>query len=229
MSEVSNAAETLSATTYTPFAIGNNSCTSSLAAGGKCSVNVTFGPASLGSTKGVMVGDFSSGGFLKPQVVNLSGCVTEVIRTPQSLNFGAVAVGKTSDPETVTISGGAFNFSGFTLSGANAAEFAIANNSCASALSTGSCTAELTFTPAASGIRNASLQIADDQHCTPQTVSLTGGSSAGPFVLTGILNGTGSGNLTSNPAQRISGGLRACPRDCARDCPRMSASSAAAT
>ena len=58
----------------------------------------------------------------------------------------------------------------------------------------------LTFTPAAAGIRTASLEIADDQHCSPQTVSLTGGSSVGPFVLTGIPSGTGSGNLTSNPA-----------------------------
>ena len=197
---VNNAAETLTTTTYTPFAIGNNTCTSSMAPGGKCSVDLTFGPAAVGNAHGVITGDFSSGGFLTPQVVNLSGCVTEVLRTPQSLNFGAVALGKTSDLETVAISGGAFNFSGFTISGTNAAEFGIANNSCGTTLSSGSCTVELTFTPAASGVRTASLQIADDQHCSPQTVALSGGSGAGPFVLTGILNGTGSGNLTSKPA-----------------------------
>lgn len=196
---VNNVAETLTPTAYSPFTIGTNTCTNSLAPGGKCSVDVTFGPSGVGTRNGVMTGDFSSGGFLTPQVVNLSACVTEVSRNPQSLNFGAVTVGKTSDLETVTIGGSVINFSGVTLSGANAAEFAIANNSCTGTLN-GACTVELTFTPTASGVRTASLQVADDRNCSPQTVSLTGGSSTGPFVLTGILNGTGSGNLTSNPA-----------------------------
>ena len=197
---VNNVAETLTPTIYSPFAIGNNSCTNSLAPGGKCTVDVTFGPSGAGTRNGVMTGDFSSGGFLTPQVVNLSACVTEVVRNPQSLNFGAVAMGKTSDSETVTISGGVINFSGITLAGTNAAEFAISNNSCSSTLNGGTCAVELTFTPTASGVRTASMQIADDKNCSPQTVSLTGGSSTGPFVLTGIPNGTGSGNLTSNPA-----------------------------
>lgn len=168
-------------------------------------MQVTFGPAPFGPASGAMTADFSSGGFLNPQVVDLTGCVTEVNRTPASLNFGAVAIGKLSDPETVTITGGAFNFTGFTLSGTNASGFAIANNTCGNSLSNGSCTVELTFTPAAAGARSASLAIADDQHCSPQTVKLSGGSSAGPFVLTGIPNGTGSGTLTSNPAGLVCG------------------------
>jgi hypothetical protein len=193
-------AETLSVATSRLFVIGNNTCAGSLAAGGKCTVDVTFGPGAVGSATGVMTAGFSSGGFLNPQVVNLAGCLTELIRTPLSLNFGALAVGKTSSPGTVTIGGGVVNFSGFTLSGPNAAEFAIANNTCGSTLNGGSCTVDLTFTPAAAGTRTASLDIADDQHCSPQPVSLTGGSSAGPFLLTGVVNGTGSGNLTSNPS-----------------------------
>jgi len=192
--------ESLTLTSYGPFTIGNNSCGGSLAPAGKCSADVTFGPGGVGPATGVMMADFSSGGFLNPQAVSLTGCRTEVIRTPQSLNFGAVALGKTSDPETVTVSGGTFNFSGITLTGPNSAEFAIADNSCGSTLSSGSCTLDLTFTPTGAGTRTASLEIADDQHCSPQTVSLTGGSSVGPFVLTGVPNGTGSGNLTSNPA-----------------------------
>jgi hypothetical protein len=58
---------------------------------------------------------------------------------------------------------------------------------------------DVTFTPTAGGARTATLQIADDQNCSPQPVSLVGGSSAGPFVLTGVLNGFGGGNLNSNP------------------------------
>ena len=194
-----SAAETLSTATSGVFGVAGNTCTS-LAPGAKCTIGVTFGPGLTGPATGVMSATFSSGGFLNPHIVNLAGCLTEVVRTPQNLNFGAVGIGQTSAPETATISGGAFNFTGFALSGTNAADFAIANNTCGNALSGGSCTLDVTFAPTAAGTRTASLDIADDQHCSPQSVKLVGGSSAGPFVLTGILNGSGSGNLTSNPA-----------------------------
>jgi hypothetical protein len=186
--------------------LANSTCTGSLAPGGKCTVDVSlvpsftgFGPPSAGPVHGAMAIDFSSGGFLSPQVVSVSGCRTEVARTPESLNFGAVPVGTVGDTETVTIGSGTFNFSGFTISGANAAEFAITNNTCGTTLSSGTCSVDLTFTPTAAGVRTATLEIADDQHCSPQPVNLAGGSAAGPFVVTAQLSGTGTGNVTSNP------------------------------
>jgi hypothetical protein len=194
-----SASENVSATVPGPYKVASNSCTTSLANGAQCSVDVTLGPSSAGTRNFAMTYTFSSGGFLNPQIVNLSGCLTPVIRTPTSLNFGAVPVGQTSATETVTLSGGAFNFSGFTVSGSNAADFAIANNTCSSPLS-GSCAVDLTFKPAAGGTKTATLQIADDQLCSPQPISLVGGSSAGPFVVTSIVGGTGSGTITSNPA-----------------------------
>ena len=194
------AAETPTLTGTGGVSLANVTCTGSLAPGQKCAADLTVGPGSAGPVHGAMAIDFSSGGFLSPQVLSVSGCRTEVARTPDRLNFGAVAVGSTGDTETVTISGGAFNFSGFTLSGANAAEFAISNNTCGTTLTSGSCSIDLTFAPTASGARTATLEIADDQNCSPQPVDLVGGSAAGPFVITAQLSGTGSGNLTSNPA-----------------------------
>jgi Abnormal spindle-like microcephaly-assoc'd, ASPM-SPD-2-Hydin len=166
------AAETPTLTGTGGVSLANNTCTGSLAPGGKCTIDVTLGPSSAGPAHGAMAIDFSSGGFLSPQVLSVSGCRTEVARTPESLNFGAVSVGSTGDTETVTIGGGAFNFSGFTLSGANAAEFAIANNTCGNTLSSGTCSVDLTFTPTAAGVRTATLELADDQHCSPQPVNL---------------------------------------------------------
>jgi len=194
------ATETPTLTGTGGVSLANNTCTGSLAPGGKCTFDVSLGPSSAGPAHGAMAIDFSSGGFLSPQVLSVSGCRTEVARTPDSLNFGAVSVGSTGDTETVTIGGGAFNFSGFTLSGANAAEFAVANNTCGTTLSSGTCSVDLTFTPTAAGVRAATLEITDDQHCSPQPVNLVGGSSAGPFVVTALLSGTGTGNLTSSPA-----------------------------
>ena len=194
------AAETPTLTGTGGVSLANNTCTGSLAPGGKCTIDVSLGPSSAGPAHGAMAIDFSSGGFLSPQVLSVSGCRTEVARSPESLNFGAVPVGSVGDTETVTISGGTFNFSSFTLSGVNAAEFAIANNTCGTTLSSGTCSVDLTFTPTAAGVRKATLEIADDQNCSPQPVNLAGGSSAGPFVVTAQLSGAGSGNLTSNPA-----------------------------
>jgi hypothetical protein len=200
------AAETPTLTGTGGVSLANNTCTGSLAPGGKCTVDLSLGPSSAGPVHGAMAIDFSSGGFLSPQVVSVSGCRTEVARTPESLNFGAVSMGSVSDTETVTISGGTFNFSGFTLSGANASEFAIANNTCGTTLNGGTCSVDLTFTPAAAGVRRATLEIADDQNCSPQPVTLTAGSAAGPFVVTAQLAGTGGGNLMSNPAGIDCGG-----------------------
>jgi hypothetical protein len=194
------AAETPSLAGVGGVSLANNTCTGSLAPAGKCTADVSLAPGAPGPVHGAMAIDFSSGGFLRPQVVSVSGCRTEVSRTPERLNFGAVPVGTVGDPETVTIGGGVFNFSGFTLTGANAAEFAIANNSCGTTLSSGTCSVDLTFTPTAAGVRAATLEVADDQNCSPQPVNLAGGSAAGPFVVTALLSGTGTGNLTSSPA-----------------------------
>jgi len=195
------AAETPSLTNVGGVSLANNTCTGSLAPAGKCTADVSLASGLAGPVHGALAIDFSSGGFLSPQVVSVSGCRTEVSRTPERLNFGAVPLGSVGDTETVTIGGGGvFNFSGFSLTGANAAEFAIANNTCGTTLNAGTCSVDLTFTPAAAGVRAATLEIADDQNCSPQPVNLMGGSSTGPFVVTAQLTGTGIGNLTSNPA-----------------------------
>jgi hypothetical protein len=194
------AAETPSLTNVGGVSLANNTCTGSLAPAGKCTADVSLASGLAGPVHGALVIDFSSGGFLSPQVVSVSGCRTEVSRTPERLNFGAVPVGSVGDTETVSIGGGVFNFSGFTLTGTNAAEFAIANNTCGTTLNAGTCSVDLTFTPTAAGVRTATLEITDDQHCSPQPVNLVGGSSAGPFVVTALLSGTGTGNLTSSPA-----------------------------
>jgi hypothetical protein len=200
LTNVDPANEDIALTVTSPYTTANNSCTASVASGGSCSADVTifWGTNPPRSLNGALTYTFSSGGFLSPQIVNLSGCVTDVKRTPTKLNFGAVPAGQTSATETVALSGGPFNFSGFTLSGSNASEFAIANNTCSSQVA-GSCTVDLTFTPAASGPKAATLQIADNGLCSPQPVSLVGGSSAGPFVITGILAGTGNGAVISDP------------------------------
>ncbi|PYX94241.1 MAG: hypothetical protein DMG71_13120, partial [Acidobacteria bacterium] len=64
--------------------------------------------------------------------------------------------------------------SSMALTGANAADYAQTNN-CASSVAPGaSCTIAVSFTPSATGTRNASLAITDNAPKSPQKVSLTG-------------------------------------------------------
>jgi len=88
-------------------------------------------------------------------------------------------------------------------------EFAITNNTCGSSvLSNSLCEIDITLTPSASGTRSAALNLDDNEACSPQQTTLTGGSSAGPFTVTVIdvltyFNGgyeSRGGTITSTPA-----------------------------
>lgn len=185
------------------FTISSNACQSSLPPAGQCTLQMSFsGP--VGTTTGALTLAPSSGGFLSPHVVNLTGCTTDIVSWPTSLNFGAQTVGISSDPQTVFLtnsSANVLNLSNVGLSGSNAGDFAISGNSCGPNVQpSDSCSLEVAFKPQASGNRAANLNFTDDGACSPQQVSLAGGSSAGPFQVSIRSSGTGGGNVVSDPA-----------------------------
>lgn len=106
--------------------------------------------------------------------------------SPSSLAFGDQAVGTTSSARTVTISNpgdATANISSVNVSG----DYARTTN-CGATLAAGaSCTANVTFTPAAAGSRAGSLSVSSNAPGSPHGVSLSG-------------NGTvaGSSNLALN-------------------------------
>ena len=88
--------------------------------------------------------------------------------TTQSLTSAPVVL-------TVTNSGTAtLNISAVSLSGANAADFA-ASGTCAGAAlaANATCSISATFTPSATGLRQAMLQIADNAAGSPQSIPLS--------------------------------------------------------
>jgi len=170
--------ETLSISATRDFLIGNDSCSNPLAAGGRCQFQVTF--VANGSInqdlKGAITISPSSGGFLSPEVVGLCGDYAVV--TPPNLNFGSQPVNTTSAAQTATLTAGGppnLNISSISITGNNAADFAISNNTCgATVTSSSSCSISMTFTPKATGTRQATLAINDDAGCGPQQISLSG-------------------------------------------------------
>jgi hypothetical protein len=104
--------------------------------------------------------------------------------SPDNANFGSVAVGASSAPATFTI--GVANANG-TVNGvgtSNAAEFRLTGGTCLAPLPNviaagGACTVQVTFMPAASGVRTATLTISDDGSPNPVAIEMTGiGSTA---------------------------------------------------
>lgn len=93
---------------------------------------------------------------------------------------------------------GTLNISSIALSGLDAAQFAVTNNCGSTVVANTNCTASITFTPASSGAKSASVVFTNDASNSPQTVSLTG---------SGIVNPTPSVSTTIQGTVSTSGGI----------------------
>jgi FG-GAP-like repeat/Abnormal spindle-like microcephaly-assoc'd, ASPM-SPD-2-Hydin len=156
----------------------HNTCGSSVAPGGKCTISVAFEPTAEGSTTGaVSISDSASS---KPQVIELTGAGTVVSLTPLQLKFPAQKVGTASSPMQVAVKNAgskALAFTNIYVSGANgqnSKDFSQTNN-CGSQIPAGaSCSVSVVFAPNKAGLRAATLGFLDDGGGSPQTVPLSG-------------------------------------------------------
>jgi hypothetical protein len=120
--------------------------------------------------------------------------------TPISLQFSAVVINTNSPTQITTLKntgGSTLTFTGGNpgISITPTGQFTQTNNCGTSLAASASCTITVTFSPTSTGVKNASVSIADNAAGSPQTVSLQGtGIVAQPCVLTG--SGTLSGGLT---------------------------------
>ena len=155
-----------------------------LGASATCTLSLTFSPTASGSrAAAVQITDNAAD---SPQRVQLGGTglapAPAVGLSPSSLAFGSQLTGTTSAAKSVTLTnpGSApLAISGIAVMGTNAGDFAETDN-CPSTLPvSGTCTLSVTFSPAASGSRAASVQITDGAGDSPQSVTL-GGTGADP-------------------------------------------------
>jgi len=128
--------------------------------------------------------------------------------SPQSADFGNVAVNAASAPQEFVIANagsGDLAVSSIGTAGANATMFSVAaggTSSCASlspVLSANtSCTVLVTFIPTSGGAKTASLKIVSNDPATPVFQAPLSGS--GVYTLSVTKTGAGSGTVTSVPA-----------------------------
>lgn len=142
----------------------------SVAAGSSCTVGVVFSPSATGAASGsasvsvgaALDGDSTSGGMPPALSVALTGTGTApaISFNPTSLNFGTVAPGATSAPQTLTVSNTGTG-AGSITSPTVVAPFAQTGGTCPAGtfdLAAGaSCTYIFTFSPAAEGPANTSF------------------------------------------------------------------------
>jgi hypothetical protein len=168
---------TLSIGTPTGDFAQTNTCSSTLAAGASCTVNVTFTPTASGTRNGsIAITDQASN---SPQSVTLTGTGAAanfaVTATPTSLSFGNQAVGTTSASQAITVKNVGTGVTTIVVSAS--ANFGQTNNCPVSPATLGpglTCTVNATFAPSATGSLSGNISVADAAGNSPQTVSVSG-------------------------------------------------------
>lgn len=175
--------------TTADFTHPSKTCTATLAAGSSCTISVAFAPR----TAGVLTGTLTVG---TNGTVALSGTgiVPSASITPATYTFGNQQVGTTSAVQTFTYSNTGLvpiTVSSLALTGAAAANYAIASDGCSGETlpPAATCNVGVIFTPSAANNRAATLSAADE--------------SGGAAKATASLNGLGvapTASLSGNAA-----------------------------
>ncbi len=181
---------TISGITSTGDYAQSNNCGTGMAAGGECTIQVTFTPTATGSRSGsVSITDNAAG---SPQRIALSGNGTApaVNLSTTILSFGDQVAGTPSAPQSVTLTNSGttpLTISGITSTG----DYAQSNNCGTTVVAGGKCTIQVTFTPTATGSRSGSVSITDNAAGSPQHIALTGnGTTALSISTSSLLGGT---------------------------------------
>ncbi|HXM63382.1 MAG TPA: FG-GAP-like repeat-containing protein [Terriglobales bacterium] len=154
-----------------------NKCPASVPVGANCQINITFTPTALGARDASLsVTDNVPG---SPQSVPLSGTGAQPVVqfSPSSVNFGSQTVGGTTSPQSVTLTnagGSPLTINSIGIAGGNAGDFADTSTCDKTLVYGASCQIKVTFTPTASGARNAALSVSDNAPGSPQAAALSG-------------------------------------------------------
>ena len=161
------------------FILYGNSCVgATIAAGGTCQIGVAFKPSAVGNRSGtLLISDTAAGSPRSVALLGIGTAPTLSVSAP-SLEFGAIQVGTTSGPQTVTLtnnSSGAVSIINATVNGLNATDFAKTLDTCAATtLAPGAaCSITVRFSPQAGGTRTGGLLVTIGSG-SPLTIGLNG-------------------------------------------------------
>jgi hypothetical protein len=180
-----------------------NTCGTSVAAGGNCTIQVTFTPTTTGALTGTLT--IQDNAANSPLTVGLTGTGTSpgtpnANIAPTSLTFGSQITNTSSAAQTITLSNSgtvSLAVSSITAS----ANFSQTNNCGTSVAAGGNCAIQVTFKPTTTGALTGTLTIQDNAAGSPQTASLTGtgNASGGTPTGTSTVTITGTNGTISVP------------------------------
>jgi sugar lactone lactonase YvrE len=164
---------------------GATSCVASGAWSGDrpTSGTVTTDALPLGERAFTLTCSSATSGDARTVKVNVDAPTAEI--SPSSQAFGEQAAGTRSEPRTFVLrNAGSFalTVSGFSISGANAGEFAQTNNCAATLAPQASCSIAVSFAPTSAGAKSATLRVAADVQSGALTVALSGSATAAPRI-----------------------------------------------
>jgi len=150
-----------------------NTCSSTLAAGSTCTINVSFKPTAGGQrTAGISISSDARGSV---PVVTLSGTgvAPGLDLSPSLLIFNNQIVGSTSAAQPVFVSNSAATAVAISSIAATG-DFAETDNCGTSLAANSNCTIQVTFKPTATGTRTGSLNVTASDSGTAHNVQLSG-------------------------------------------------------
>ena len=159
----------------------SNSCGTTLLPGVSCPISVSFTPSAAGArTASLRIID--QGGT---QLVPLTGTGQLPSATLSSTSFAPTALLASSAPQIVTLSNtgvGPLTINSIALSGVNAADYTMSNNCGNTLIFASSCQISVVFTPAAAGVRSATLTVIYGGALNLQVQSVLNGSGGIPVA-----------------------------------------------
>jgi hypothetical protein len=168
----------LGGTDVSQFALGTNSCTTTLAANGTCTFNVHFSPSTSGSKSATATASASPGGAALSTLSGVGLTPAVIALTPPVQSFASTVSGQSSPSIPFTVTNNGQSTSGtitFGLSGTNPTQFTVGTTTCTTLAAGGSCTVNLTFTPTTAGGKSATLSAnASPGGATSSSLSGTG-------------------------------------------------------
>jgi FtsP/CotA-like multicopper oxidase with cupredoxin domain len=174
--------------------IQTNTCSGTIPGAGNCTIGVVFSPTGTGPRAGILTFSTTDPANLQPNIALTGIGISPVLAvSPTLLSFGNQQVSTTSTPaQVVTISNvtgtAPLIVSSIGVSGTNTADF-LMTQTCGTTfpvtiIAGASCAASVTFTPAVSGPRSASLDVIVSAPAASQSVPMSGTGTLAGAVLT---------------------------------------------
>ncbi len=179
------ALNSISETVTGPFQI-SSTCGAQLPGHASCAISVIFAPVQQGSFSGTLTVSDAA----RSQAVALTGtgvAPAALSVVPAGMSFSAQQPGIPSAPQTLTVTNtGAAPMAniGFQFTGPAAVSYAVSSTTCGATLNAASsCTAQIIFTPAATGVISATLVVSSSTTgATPVSVPLNGSGQVGAGI-----------------------------------------------